>query len=121
MQKIRLAGEDICSTLTVGDFEKSRYNNESLNKLVLVQIEETNMDDNIEYIVRRLTPDECCRLQGMPDGWCNIGDWTDTKGKKHKDSDAPKYKAFGNGMALPNAIFVMEGIVKLNELKEILS
>ena len=23
-----------------------------------------------EYLVRRLTPDECCRLQGYPDGWC---------------------------------------------------
>ena len=24
----------------------------------------------VEYLVRRLTPDECCRLQGYPDGWC---------------------------------------------------
>ena len=54
------------------------------------------------YIVRRLTPLECERLQGYPDGWTNIGDWTDSKGKKHKgDSDAPRYKALGNSIALP--------------------
>ena len=52
-------------------------------------------------VVRRLTPLECSRLQGMPDGWCDIGDWVDENGKKHKDADSPKYKALGNGIALP--------------------
>ena len=51
--------------------------------------------------VRRLTPLECTRLQGFPDGWLDIGEWTDSKGKKHKDADAPKYKAAGNSVALP--------------------
>lgn len=58
-----------------------------------------NMSNNA--VVRRLTPRECERLQGMPDGWCDIGEWVDEKGKKHKDADAPKYKALGNGIALP--------------------
>ena len=53
------------------------------------------------YVVRRLTPLECTRLQGFPDGWVDIGDWVDTKGKKHKDADSPKYKALGNSIALP--------------------
>ena len=52
-------------------------------------------------MVRRLTPLECTRLQGYPDGWVDIGDWTDEKGKKHKDADSPKYKALGNSIALP--------------------
>lgn len=52
-------------------------------------------------VVRRLTPLECTRLQGFPDGWADIGDWVDTKGKKHKDADSPKYKALGNSIALP--------------------
>lgn len=52
-------------------------------------------------VVRRLTPLECTRLQGYPDGWVDIGDWTDEKGKKHKDADSPKYKALGNSIALP--------------------
>lgn len=51
--------------------------------------------------VRRLTPLECERLQGFPDGWTDIGEWTDSKGKRHKDSDAPRYKALGNSIALP--------------------
>ena len=52
-------------------------------------------------VVRRLTPLECTRLQGYPDGWVDIGEWTDLKGKLHKDSDTPKYKALGNSIALP--------------------
>lgn len=53
------------------------------------------------YVVRRLTPLECTRLQGYPDGWVDIGDWTDTKGRARKDADTPKYKALGNSIALP--------------------
>ena len=52
-------------------------------------------------IVRRLTPKECERLQGYPDGWTDIGEWTDSKGKRHKDADSPRYKALGNSIALP--------------------
>ena len=54
-----------------------------------------------DLIARRLTPLECTRLQGFPDGFVDIGDWVDTKGKQHKDSDGPKYKALGNSIALP--------------------
>lgn len=53
------------------------------------------------YTVRRLTPTECARLQGFPDWWVDIGDWTDSKGKKHKAADSPRYKALGNSIALP--------------------
>lgn len=56
-------------------------------------------DENL--IVRRLTPTECERLQGFPDGWTDIGEWTDSKGKKHKPADSPRYKALGNSIALP--------------------
>lgn len=52
-------------------------------------------------VVRRLTPMECERLQGFPDGWTDIGEWSDEKGKKHKDADSPRYKALGNSIALP--------------------
>ena len=52
--------------------------------------------------VRRLTPTECERLQGYPDGWTDIGAWTDSKGKLHKESsDSARYKALGNSIALP--------------------
>ena len=54
----------------------------------------------IRWIVRRRTPLECERLQGFPDGWTDIGEWTDSKGKKHKDADSPRYKALGNSIAV---------------------
>lgn len=53
------------------------------------------------YGIRRLTPLECERLQGYPDNWTNIGEWTDDAGKVHKTSDAARYKALGNSIALP--------------------
>ena len=55
----------------------------------------------VRYIVRRLTPLECERLQGFPDGWTDIGEWEDSKGKKHKEADSPRYKALGNSIAIP--------------------
>ncbi|WP_407925635.1 DNA cytosine methyltransferase [Gemmiger gallinarum] len=55
----------------------------------------------LRWIVRRLTPTECERLQGYPDGWTDIGDWIDSKGKHHKAADSPRYKALGNSIALP--------------------
>ena len=60
------------------------------------------------YIVRRLTPLECERLQGYPDRWTDIGEWTDTNGKKHKIADAPRYKALGNSIALPSWKWVLK-------------
>ena len=53
------------------------------------------------YVVRRLTPLECERLQGFADGWTDIGEYTDSKGKKKKTSDSARYKALGNSIALP--------------------
>nr|DAJ93189.1 MAG TPA: Cytosine specific methyltransferase [Caudoviricetes sp.] len=62
-------------------------------------------------VVRRLTPMECERLQGYPDGWTDIGEWYDSQtgdgywvdscGKRHKTADSPRYKALGNSIALP--------------------
>ena len=62
----------------------------------------------VRYIVRRLTPLECERLQGFPDGWTDIGEWVDTNGKKHKAADSPRYKALGNSIALPPWKFVLK-------------
>ena len=62
-----------------------------------------------EYIVRRLTPLECERLQGFPDGWTDIGEWTDSKGKVHKEStDSARYKALGNSIAIPPWTYVLQ-------------
>ena len=63
-------------------------------------------------VVRRLTPLECTRLQGFPDGWVDIGDWTDEKGRVHKEADAPKHKALGNSIALPFWRWMFERMAK---------
>ncbi len=95
------------------------------------------------YIVRRLTPTECARLQGFPDRWGDIGHketmtdeefafWLEVKqtydrinGRQPKDytekqilawynklhNDGAEYKMWGNGIALPCALYVMEGII----------
>lgn len=59
--------------------------------------------------LRRLTPLECERLQGLPDNWTLIDDKT--------CSDSARYKAIGNGMAQPCADFVMKRIVEHEESK----
>ncbi len=56
---------------------------------------------HLRWIARRLIPLEYERLQGYPDGWTDIGEWVDSKGKRHKPSDGPRYKALGNSIALP--------------------
>lgn len=56
-----------------------------------------------KYIVRRLTPLECCRLQGFPDWWED----------GVEGSDSARYKMWGNGMALPNMLHVMKGIARM--------
>lgn len=53
------------------------------------------------YVARRITPVECERLQGYPDNWTDIGEWIDSKGKKRQTTDAMRYKALGNSIALP--------------------
>lgn len=53
-----------------------------------------------KYIIRRLTPLECCRLQGFPDWW----------EEGVEGSDTARYKMWGNGMALPCVLYVMQGI-----------
>ena len=57
-----------------------------------------------KYLVRRLTPTECERLQGLPDNYTLIDDKT--------CSDSARYKALGNGMAQPCADFIIKRIVE---------
>lgn len=54
-------------------------------------------------IVRRLTPTECARLQGFPDWWC----------ADIPHADSAEYKMWGNGVALPCVLYVLEGIAEI--------
>ena len=74
------------------------------------------------YIVRRLTPLECERLQGFPDFWTDIGEWTDSKGKLHKESsDSARYAALGNSIALPSWFYVLSKLSEFCEEKTMAS
>lgn len=102
----------------------------------------------IRYIVRRLTPTECARLQGFPDLWGHLNKkesftdeeykfWIEVRNayakinnKAVKDytkaqiltwynklhTDSAEYKMWGNGIALPNALYVMQGIAAEAEI-----
>lgn len=56
-----------------------------------------------DYLIRKLTPTECASLQGFPKDWC----------ADVPHSDSAEYKMWGNGMALPCMLYVMEGIQEL--------
>ena len=53
--------------------------------------ERNGFDSDAEYIVRRLTPTECARLQGFPDDWC----------ADVPHSVSAEYRLWGNGISLP--------------------
>ena len=57
------------------------------------------------FLIRRLTPLECERLQGFPDGW------TDLPGA----SDSARYKALGNSVPVPCVEYIMAGIARAAE------
>ena len=59
------------------------------------------MNDN-EYVVRRLTPEDCEQLQGFPDGWTNVPGASDTA----------RYKALGNSIALPQWQIIIDNMKK---------
>jgi len=129
-----LAEEELANTLVATDYKDPPLINDT---------------DGLEYIVRRLTPTECARLQGFPDWWCgDLGDklpsedeltrWaeifethrkimgTSSKPKTRKQifkwlqnphSDSAEYKMWGNGVALPNVVYVLTGIVYYTQNK----
>ena len=72
----------------------------------------SDMGDNlpavaVDYIVRRLTPLECERLQGLPDGYTKIP----YRGKGAEECpDTPRYKALGNGWAVNCARWICQRI-----------
>jgi DNA (cytosine-5)-methyltransferase 1 len=60
------------------------------------------MNGDRKYVLRRLTPTECARLQGFPDWWVDGAE----------GSDSAIYKMWGNGIALPCAADVIGRLAK---------
>lgn len=155
--------EDKCYTLNTIDRHAVCFPQQAYNKFIQEDIEATlkasggtygGGSENlvaeqsfspIRYIVRRLTPTECARLQGFPDLWGYLdkkesftdeeykfwlevrNTYTRINNKAVKDytkaqmlswynklhSDSAEYKMWGNGIALPNALYVMQGIAEV--------
>jgi hypothetical protein len=66
-----------------------------------------------QMVVRRLTPIECERLQGFPDGYTRI---PYRNKPAEKCPDGPRYKALGNSMAVPVMRWIADGIVKVEKV-----
>ena len=62
-------------------------------------------------VVRRLTPVECCRLQGFPDDWNSEG--IDTKGKRFSMADAPRYRQLGNAVTVNVANWIANNLASV--------
>ena len=105
--------ENLAYTLTATDrhavYSRQRVDDVRRNDVVSTQSARQYKDatdlicqqtEAYAYLIRRLTPLECERLQGFPDGW------TDLPGA----SDSARYKALGNSVAIPCVEFIMSRI-----------
>ena len=101
--QVPLTYQKVAGTLSPGAHAGSYNGQDAYNDMLICSAERPDAYESTPTgIVRRLTPTECERLQGFPDGWTDIGAWTDEKGKLHKESsDSARYKALGNSIALP--------------------
>lgn len=101
--QVPLTYQKVAGTLSPGAHAGSYNGQDAYNDMLICSAERPDAYESAPTgIVRRLTPLECERLQGFPDGWTDIGAWTDEKGKLHKESsDSARYKALGNSIALP--------------------
>lgn len=98
-----IVGEGVCGTLDAHYAKMPGMRGGMERTMVAQEVRKgpSAVEGDSMNIVRRLTPLECERLQGYPDGWTDIGDYIDSNGKKRKTSDSARYKALGNSIALP--------------------
>ena len=85
----------------IGRADKNGPQGDGINEGKCFTLNSTDRHAVANAIVRRLTPLECERLQGFPDGWTDIGEWTDSRGKRRKTTDGNRYKALGNSFTVP--------------------
>lgn len=133
----------VCYGIGNGQVDQLGLNHERVGCLNCMHDQQAVLiDREPQYIVRRLTPTECCRLQGFPDGWCSgletpepteedLIFWREVfethrkivtgaskpksdkqiiKWLKDPHSDSAEYKLWGNGVALLNTAYVLQGI-----------
>lgn len=119
----RLREDVVCPTLTgdhenrVSDYTALCIGNGQTNQGITdkVGILTTTHDQQAicsRELIRRLTPLECERTQGFPDGWTDIGAWRDSRGKLRATTDTARYRALGNSIALPFWCHLMRRVIE---------
>ena len=99
---------EVTGTLTVGKNSCAGHQHRMGDSSFLVGEQSPRIA--VEMVVRRLSVNECLRLQGFPDNWTNIP-W---KGKPEGQApDGPQYKCAGNSMAVPCMSWIGEGIIRV--------
>ena len=89
------------SEFIVGDKASALKNRDYKDFTDIVQ-EDCMEDGKKKYVLRRITPTECARLQGFPDWWCDGAN----------GSESAQYKLWGNGIALPCATMILQNIAE---------
>ena len=102
VNRIRTMSHDLFSTRFGEDGKANTLARTDYKEPPIVVWQKENNQMEKRYVLRRLTPMECARLQGFPDWW--------TDGVEGSDSN--KYKMWGNGIALPCAADVIGRIAK---------
>jgi DNA (cytosine-5)-methyltransferase 1 len=88
------------------------YRESDVSKTIMALSDQSTCDVVLEngrrptYVVRRLTPTECERLQGFPDGWTAL----DEHGKPI--SDSKRYQMLGNSVAVPCVAYILQGMAR---------
>ena len=99
---------------SVGTAGKGTLIGEEVAFTVAATQDQTLMDGTAsEYVVRRLTPVECERLQGFQDGYTDIP----YKGNEHPP-DTPRYKALGNSFAVPVVRWIGERMQMVQDIMD---
>lgn len=101
MMKFHVTGNGQLANSVIDDYTVGTLDCMHDQKIVILE-DESMENQNRKYVLRRLTPIECARLQGFPDWWSDGAD----------GSDSAQYKLWGNGVALPCVAFIMENIAR---------
>jgi DNA (cytosine-5)-methyltransferase 1 len=99
--------QEVADPLTAN--EGRTYTHEGSNNFRTRNVQAVAQPAATAMQVRRLTPVECERLQGFPDGYTNIP-WR----KKPEAPDGPRYKALGNSMAVPCMAWIGKRIAEVD-------
>jgi site-specific DNA-cytosine methylase len=75
---------------------------------------EPQKKDDTQGTVRRLTPTECERLQGFPDGW-TAERFDEKKQEVVAQADSNRYKQMGNAVAVPVVEWIIQRLVAANK------